>query len=340
MLGDQIVSSASAVGEICDKIRRARSHKDAAMTSAAAQPLLERAPARAGHVTWSGSIIQSVQRALRREPELRTAHHGGVAHAACRAPIARLEFADETRLVAVNDYSVRERLGCGSFSTVWSAVDGTGRLVALKEIDPKLLRKKRLSSGDADAATDAIGEVEIWRRLSHRNVVMLFKTIQDADASRVFHVMEMMRGGTPLEESNLPAGLDYLPEATPPPPTPPPPSPPRTPPTPRLPSRRRRARVSSSANSSRHSATSIPSASHTATSSQPTSSTTPARRGRACALRRVTAPTHHALIHRSYRRCVAASAAHANAAYPRPTQPCKRAVEPPLMATWWTTRSS
>ena len=47
------------------------------MTSAAAQPLLERAPARAGHVTWSGSIIQSVQRALRREPELRTVEMGG-----------------------------------------------------------------------------------------------------------------------------------------------------------------------------------------------------------------------------------------------------------------------
>ena len=86
-----------------------------------------------------------------------------------------------------NDYSIKEMIGKGTFSTVRLAYDReSGKKVAIKI----LKKEKILNKGDLERAER---EISILKKLSHINLIKIYKTVEDSEA--YYMVMEYCEKG-------------------------------------------------------------------------------------------------------------------------------------------------
>ena len=86
-----------------------------------------------------------------------------------------------------NDYSIKEIIGKGTFSTVRLAFDReSGEKVAIKI----LKKEKILNKGDLERAER---EINILKKLSHINLIKIYKTVEDSEA--YYMVMEYCEKG-------------------------------------------------------------------------------------------------------------------------------------------------
>ena len=86
-----------------------------------------------------------------------------------------------------NDYSIKEMIGKGTFSTVRLAFDReSGEKVAIKI----LKKEKILNKGDLERAER---EINILKKISHINLIKIYKTVEDSEA--YYMVMEYCEKG-------------------------------------------------------------------------------------------------------------------------------------------------
>jgi serine/threonine protein kinase/serine/threonine protein phosphatase PrpC len=126
----------------------------------------------------------------------------------------------------INGYVLMQKLGAGSYGTVWLAQSiAHSKKYAIKIVSRALLRRKRFGSA-AQSDEDVLREVAVMKRLQHRNVVALYEVIDDSDGDKFYMVQEYMELGPvmtereynhPLHPSvaleyvrDLVAGLEYL----------------------------------------------------------------------------------------------------------------------------------
>lgn len=82
--------------------------------------------------------------------------------------LVKMDF-DQTRLVG--DYVLGRRIGSGSFAVVWRSWHRqSGRRVAVKEIDKKLLSPK--------VSENLLKEISILSTIDHPNIIRLFESIE------------------------------------------------------------------------------------------------------------------------------------------------------------------
>ena len=86
-----------------------------------------------------------------------------------------------------NDYSIKEMIGKGTFSTVRLAFDReSGEKVAIKI----LKKEKILNKGDLERAER---EINILKKICHINLIKIYKTVEDSEA--YYMVMEYCEKG-------------------------------------------------------------------------------------------------------------------------------------------------
>ena len=86
----------------------------------------------------------------------------------------------------ISHYLVQERLGRGSFSTVYRGVDSRDNSeVAIKVVDRSKLSNPRLVDR----------EIEILKALDHPSIVELKDIIRPPDSKYIFIIMEYLAGG-------------------------------------------------------------------------------------------------------------------------------------------------
>jgi len=117
---------------------------------------------------------------------------------------------DELTLWKVNQYTVSKLLGTGAYGSVYTAKDADGKLVAIKVI--KTAVSKGLRNMRAPKREEQMCEIAVMKKLAHPHCTQLFEVISDPENNRTFLVMELLQGGTPLDEANLPPNLTCLPE--------------------------------------------------------------------------------------------------------------------------------
>lgn len=130
----------------------------------------------------------------------------------------------------INGYVMMQKLGAGSYGTVWLAQSiAHSKKYAIKVVSRALLKKKRFSgkSGAGNQSDDEIlREVAVMKKLQHKNVVALYEVIDDPDGDKFYMVQEYMELGPvmtereynhPLHPSvaraylrDILAGLEYL----------------------------------------------------------------------------------------------------------------------------------
>ncbi|KAI0480444.1 Pkinase-domain-containing protein [Xylariaceae sp. FL0804] len=152
---------------------------------------------------------------------------------------ARTEYtndeADGRSQHTVNQYTIREEIGRGSYGAVHLATDQAGKEYAMKEFSKMRLRKrvqsnilrrpeggrpshlapgrgqwnthkKKLSQQNAEEARDALflirEEIAIMKKLNHPNLVALIEVLDDPEEDSLYMVLEMCRKG-PVMKVNL-----------------------------------------------------------------------------------------------------------------------------------------
>jgi len=96
------------------------------------------------------------------------------------------KYATERHGVITDYYTIKEKLGSGSFATVKRAINKeTGEVVAVKIIKKKRLTTKELKSIER--------EIDIMIKLKHRNVVTLLDVFDSP--KQIYLVMELCVGG-------------------------------------------------------------------------------------------------------------------------------------------------
>jgi serine/threonine protein kinase len=93
----------------------------------------------------------------------------------------------------LRDYRIIRKIGKGLFSKVYLAIDPSGRKVGLKTIEKKNFVAK-------EAIEKIIIEKEILKRIDHRNVLKLFRTMQTS--SQIYFVLEYADKGNLLNLVN------------------------------------------------------------------------------------------------------------------------------------------
>ncbi len=127
---------------------------------------------------------------------------------------------DSSSLTRVNQYLLGRMLGRGAFGTVFEGTDDQKQLVAIKVLDSSVIKKMRVLKRAPRSSHENAGrvremqlrEIAVMKKLSHSNTVALFEVIDDIEHDRTFLVMELLRGGTVMEQMNMPPGLSFLPE--------------------------------------------------------------------------------------------------------------------------------
>ena len=90
--------------------------------------------------------------------------------------------------VQVDNWTLTEAIGHGSFATVWKAYHKeTNKVAAVKEINTERLNKKLLES--------LASEIAVLQRVNHPHIVNLYETIKRPEKSRIYLVLEYCSGG-------------------------------------------------------------------------------------------------------------------------------------------------
>lgn len=98
----------------------------------------------------------------------------------------------------VNNYTLLKQLGAGQYGKVYLCVDSAaaGRVYAIKCVDKAKLRRKRLGLSDVEL----LREVEVMKKLRHRNLVSLVEVIDDSASNTLFMVQEFCELGCVMTE--------------------------------------------------------------------------------------------------------------------------------------------
>ena len=119
---------------------------------------------------------------------------------------------DEHGNRVINDYTIIEELGRGSFGQVMlGVVTQTDEPRAIKIIPKSVSKKFGRGSGDLQ---NIQREIAIMKKLRHKNVVSLYEVIDDPDDSKMYIIMQFVENGpvatidpnghcTPLPESKV-----------------------------------------------------------------------------------------------------------------------------------------
>lgn len=106
----------------------------------------------------------------------------------------------------INEYTVLKKLGQGSFGKVFLVKHlHSERLYAMKVIDKKMLRRKRIGISDEEL----LREVAVMKQLKHPNLVNLQEVIDSHQGDCLFLVQEyMVRAVCPvIHASDTQAGI-------------------------------------------------------------------------------------------------------------------------------------
>lgn len=105
-------------------------------------------------------------------------------------------------MAQVNQYVLGDVLGKGGYATVVSATDvDSSRTVAVKILSTSLLKRQKEFSRVGrkmvvhTAFDDVLREIAIMKKLRHENVVQFVEVVDDADADKLYLVLELVRGG-------------------------------------------------------------------------------------------------------------------------------------------------
>uniref|UniRef100_A0A7S4T5T3 Protein kinase domain-containing protein n=1 Tax=Alexandrium monilatum TaxID=311494 RepID=A0A7S4T5T3_9DINO len=107
----------------------------------------------------------------------------------------------ETRVKTVNQYTLGEEVGRGTYCKVRWARDGAGRCLAVKAFSKTVLERQFVSYFDEDGpATVPLGsrieeERRILGRISHKHICALEEVIDDPGFETLYLVYEGLRGG-------------------------------------------------------------------------------------------------------------------------------------------------
>lgn len=114
-------------------------------------------------------------------------------------------FKNEDKQEVINGYVVVKKLGEGAYGMVYMA-EKDGGLFALKAVDKKRVRRKRLGITDAEI----LREVEVMKKLQHENIVGLLEVIDDKATDKLYLVQEYVELGPIMteEEYNQPLPMD------------------------------------------------------------------------------------------------------------------------------------
>lgn len=127
--------------------------------------------------------------------------------------LAEMKYDGEGNLIGVNQLHFVEQIGKGATAAVYKAteIDGSRKL-AVKVLNKHFLKSKRVGQFHS-ALDDARNEIELWKRLSHPNILPLLEVIDAKDAEHIFLVSEYIEGGplmpvqafeaAPIEEQHV-----------------------------------------------------------------------------------------------------------------------------------------
>eukprot|EP00760_Papus_ankaliazontas_P039174 PhM_4_TR9504/c2_g1_i3/m.41883/K07359/CAMKK2; calcium/calmodulin-dependent protein kinase kinase 2 len=102
--------------------------------------------------------------------------------------LIRVKGDDGVKLL--NEYAILGDLGCGSYGKVKLALDTANDvLVAIKVLHRQRLRKMRVWD-------DVKNEITVMKELYHPNLVQLKGVIDDAEATKLYLILEYVSGGT------------------------------------------------------------------------------------------------------------------------------------------------
>lgn len=145
---------------------------------------------------------------------------------------ACLDYGDEENGVRVNQYSIKQEIGRGSYGAVHLAVDQSGQEYAMKEFSKSRLRKQSQSNilrrphqargrgcprlplphGHRRSASQIHDEEEngnplylireeiaIMKKLDHENIIKLYEVLDDPDGDSLYMVMEYCAKGVVMK---------------------------------------------------------------------------------------------------------------------------------------------
>ncbi|CAD8204273.1 unnamed protein product [Paramecium pentaurelia] len=103
--------------------------------------------------------------------------------------------------VKINQYTILQELGKGSFGKVKLAKDNNNKKYAVKICDRKKLKLKLLSS-KLDAYSLLDKEIAIMKKVGHENIVQLYEVIENPNNDKLYLVLEYMDGPQLLSIKN------------------------------------------------------------------------------------------------------------------------------------------
>mmetsp|Transcript_1205 Transcript_1205/g.3031 ORF Transcript_1205/g.3031 Transcript_1205/m.3031 type:complete len:421 (+) Transcript_1205:96-1358(+) len=119
-----------------------------------------------------------------------------------KTPVSEIRLDDAGSLVSINQYTIIQGLGKGSFAEVFLCADATTKNeYAVKVFNKSLLRRKRTMERTARGVhvhselEKVEREIAIMKDLVHPNLVCLFEVIDDDDGDQLYMFMEYVELG-------------------------------------------------------------------------------------------------------------------------------------------------
>ena len=121
----------------------------------------------------------------------------------------------------LNQYIIKNLLGCGAFGKVFRAITETGEVFAIKIYNKRLMRSRWVGKRKT-ALSLVYSEIQIMELVNHENLIKLYEVIDKPDYHKIFLVIEYAAGNSlidkiPISEegarnyfSQLIVGMEYL----------------------------------------------------------------------------------------------------------------------------------
>jgi len=100
----------------------------------------------------------------------------------------------------VNQYSLLKTLGIGAFAKVKLIQNFEDKqYYAAKIFKKTALQKRRVGMKKGTAFEDVMRELQIMKRMTHKNVVQLYEVINDSSDDHIYMIIEYCEGGSILK---------------------------------------------------------------------------------------------------------------------------------------------
>lgn len=107
---------------------------------------------------------------------------------------------DENGSKIVNQYLLLRTLGIGSYGKVKLALNHEDKLYyAIKIMKKSILLKRRVGMKRGSAFENAMKEIQLMKKMNHKNIIQLFEVINDPKDDHIFMVIEYAEGGPILK---------------------------------------------------------------------------------------------------------------------------------------------